>query len=227
MDKLKIALLGPRTNNKLKILNKLTNIDLFLRDSYEDYFSNILDFTIIYELSEDYKEVRYKNYIPSNKDLVFDFTRLSSGDKLDFLYSKKFIRKTKSLRVELPLKEGIIFENNIVNGLEIIDNRGFLTDNNILDISNIRRKNTKEYMVDLILFSLHDYISWPDYFLIMLYNKRFRNMEAPYFNLLDEKVNLSNWERLNIKNRVFVRDRILMDLKNELMGYMVWKNLGK
>ncbi len=225
MNRLKIALLGPRTNNKLKILNKLTNMDLFIRDNYEGYYSNILDFTIIYDLSEEYREIGFRNYKPVAGDGTFDIIKARSMESLDFLYSKKFIRESREITVELPLRKDLIFENNIVNRIEIIDNRGFLTEHNVLDISNINRKNTKEYKVDVILFSLHDYISWPDYFSIMLYNRRFRNGLSPYFSLIDEQLKFTNYEKLEMKNRVFIRERILKDLKMELMGYMVWKNL--
>lgn len=226
MEKLVIGLLGPRTYDKLKIINRLLDYPVFIKgESPQAIYANTIDFTIIYEFSHKFDKIRLKNYIPKGKK-VYDFTDLEKIKTIDRVFetilSEKFVSNTRSISLEFPLREGVIPDNNIIDRIEIIDNRGYEENSNILHIKNVARKNYDQYIVDLILFSLYDYTVEAENFKNMLRNLGLRNGLGPSF-IYRTSENTRTSEKLRMQNIAMVKENILNNIKDLTKGYMIWK----
>ncbi len=163
MDKFKLALVGPTNPDKLKIIERLSDLDISEAIGvFEDNSIYTTEFSLSFIFSPNFRKIRVRDYQSKKnhqeKTLVYlqkvlEDKGLKSFFKL--INSMDFINTSTRVTVELPLVEGILPHNNVFNELEIIENRGFL-DGELNRSQKLRREE-----VHAILFYVLDYIKSP------------------------------------------------------------------
>lgn len=211
MKKLNIGLIGPNTKDKLKILNRLTSIDI--KEEVEK-----MDDNSIYTLNH------YKVYTYSPLSATLKFTKIKSDfydesylEELNNLPNSEaflkintydFISKVERIYIDLPISQDINL-NNIYQAVRIYENRGFL-DGEIFKDHVVYNKP----IVNQVIFSSLDFVKGSNKYVDCMLKENYNR--APF--LIDDILSDDNSKAEILKNAY---DDLIENIKDKFFGYII------
>lgn len=209
---LELGLIGPITQNKLRIIYELTSLDIrTIIDEMEDKSIYTLNHYKVYIFSHKSEKIFTRIDSKSLNDLEVDsLIKELNILELDKAFKKintyEFIESVEKIYINLPLREDIKL-NNIYDRIIIYENRGFTK----TDIG-IREKIIKNKpKIDSYIFNSYDFTKNSSAFVSI------SKAEHSYMNPFILKDNIVNYNNI-IKN---AREKVFESINNNLFGYII------